>query len=486
MRRWTAMYTLSAFLLGTSLVVAGAANATDGETSDEAVEEGITAAPSPTNGTVVYAGRTPSPEAAGDATALASLLGLPALPDGPLHVTQVVPAEGIRVLGGDQVHRCTGDPTDGAAYQDLLDDLYEATMSLLNTSSIADEIKRSQACAAEPLVPADIAYVSFMQALSEHSEGNLSAAEAAFREVFAVDAAYPWDPTFNPDAQLLFADVMLAVLGAETATLRMGVVPGTAVWLDGVPIPDVSAEVSIRPGRHLVQLRVTPDTPAAGVSFHVPAGEWAVVLDPVTLDAQSPADLERAATLLFASLQASGQPSPTHLLLLGDSPAAWSWDVDAGKLVPLDLPARLAGRGRATAGGGKGVPRGVGPVLAGVGGALLVTGAVLSGVSSGKLGTMSTSIEAGEMPFARPDDDGATGEMADNRATWDRLQGSMRAGAGLMIGGGLTVGVAIPLGMAGRNREHEVSLSARWTPATPLPDAAMPFDERFFLAITIR
>jgi len=475
-------------LLGIALATAGAAHAEDDETTAVEPEADDATAPAEALPLVVYAGRIPSTEAAGDAMALASLLDLPLPPAGPLHVTEVAPAEGIRVLGVETMDRCTGDPMDGPAYQASLDALYEAILSLEDARPLIHRAKRSQACAAGPLVPSDIAYVSYLEAIFEHSEGNHIGAEAAFQDVFAVEASYPWDHTFPPDAQVLFGDVKLAMADAEFTTLRLGLVPGTEVWLDGAAVADTNAEIRIRPGRHLVQLRVSPDTTAEGVAFQVPAGQSVAVLDPVTLDAQAPPDLERVATLFFASLQSSGQPAPTHLVFLGGTPAAWRWDVETAQLVSLELPARLARKGRASmsVAGEAGVPRALVPILAGVGGGVLVGGAVLSGVSSGKLGTMNTAIEAGEMPLARPDDDAATGEMADNRAEWNRLHGSMRAGTAMMIGGGVTMAVAIPLGLAGRNRDREVTLRAWWTTPTPTSGPDAIHDDRFQLAITFR
>jgi len=440
----------------------------------------VAAAEEPSSPQALYWGAEPGPDAAGRAAASLALLADPvALDHPPAHLHEVVPPGELTVLGAETAS-CEGDPVDAVTYRGWIDELYKASTELEDTSSIIERLRSAQPCLAEPIDRADMTRFSFLRGVIAFGDGDKEAATAAFDELLAIDPGYPWDPEYPPDVQLVFANAATRSAQAAKAAVRFAVPEETGLWMDGRAVDD--REMEAGPGLHLVQVRGAGSDPFAGRMIHLaPAGE-AIVIAPGGLEVT---DADALPLELLGALAAA--TSADHLVLLGPEPRIWARDAETGGLVAVELTpaARTAALGKKPKKTRRSPP-GAAPILTGVGAGMLVCGAIVAGVASTDMAEIRTGVEAGEIPYAHPDDDDPTPTQLANKADFDQSRIAAGVGVGLLITGGATLAISIPVGIAGKRKDRQVSLTARALARPPAPGQTFGPVDGFQLSLNIR
>ncbi len=428
---------------------------------------------------VIYLGQPAGTAAAGQA--LVTLAGYAADVDtaAPRHLLEVFPPGVAAPLGASDEQRCNGQPLDGAGYRASLDDAYQATMDLEDSRPTLAAIRASQACLTEVVDPDELAYPFFLEGVLEVSDGNADAAHEAFRSVFAIHLDYAWDSTYPPDAHDGFSRALADVARGTRVRVTSELGEGTEVWVDGAALDGGALETVA--GRHVLQIRPGPGEPLRS-GIIVVEGDVRVV-DPGELGlggALTAEQLPAALADVEGLLRTRGPDADeTFVVDAGESPAAWFWDVDGARLDPLSRA--LAGGGRSR--GGKGAPpKALAPVLAGVGGGLVLAGGLIAGLGWDDLRSFNASVEAGELG-AFPGPDHPDPDSVELYGTWQRKVRTVDAGLALLAGGGVTLAVALPVGLAARDRGRQVTLATRIQPAL---DPASPGIEGFSFTLSVR
>lgn len=421
----------------------------------------------------VYFGVEASPDAASQVAAMLALLPQPvALGAAPIHLDEVLPPGELTLLGDAEAAACTSEPVDGAYIQSMLDELYRATTELRETGSLIQSLRSAQPCLTEAAETAAMTRLAFLQGVIAFGDGDKDAASRAFEEVFAVDPAYPWDPEYPPDAQLGFANAATSMAQAPRVTLSIVAPEGAEFWLDGRPLAEATVEVVA--GRHLIQTRAGADQPLTG-QIATLAGDVDILVAWPELFAQEPFLLGGPATAAGAQ----------HIVQLGSDPKMWSWDAATASLTELKLSpvARSVAMGR-DRGNGERRPAGPAPVLVGVGAGMLVCGAIVTAVAGANMSEIRDGVNAGELPYAHPDDDDPTAEQSSNKLAFDQARNAMGLGVGFLAAGGATLAITIPIAAVGARKDRELSLSAAALTHSPVP--GQPTIDGFQIGLSVR
>ncbi len=451
---------------------AGAIPTTDGEPTSDDGEAPTTPAPR-----IAYIGTPSSPPAAAGGGARGGGAAGGAAPAARERRGPWLPSGPIPVPGGDSPDHCAGAPVTTDRYTLMLNELHVAAQDLLDTSSIVAEILAVQPCLDGAVSHTDLAYPSFMAGVVAGQDSDRTGCQAAFAQVFAVDLAYPWDHNYHPLIHDCFSDAKVHLVEQPKVSVSIRRIEGTQVWLDGTPWDAADDTMDVFPGRHLVQIAGPGDEGTRGVAFTVADGTPVTLVDPAILDAPLGDDRDLLAGVL-ADLDRAAPGSVPDVLIEsgGDALAVWRWDRESGSLLPWQAENDSPGRGPRVA--RKGNP--AVPVLIGAGAALLVGGAVMTGVSQGELDDLRGEVEAGRLPMAEPDDPDASAAQRATRDEWDRHDSTRATGIGLMAGGGLALVAAIPVGIVGAKKQRELSLSA----GAVLPLSPEAADREFAVGLT--
>ena len=368
---------------------------------------------------------------------------------------------------------------DTTAPRESLDRAYQATMDLQDSRPTLAAIRDSQACLTEIVPPEDLAYPSFLEGVLEVSDDDPDAAQAAFQAVFAIHMDYEWDATYPPDAHNGFSRALADVARGARFEVEGALGEGVEIWLDGVPLGGGVAEAAA--GRHLLQIRRSADGPLQGLVLHV---EDAVrVVDPADLGMAGPLPLEFLPTALetvAGLLRTRGVGGDdTFVVHVGDEPGVWFWDPGEGRLDPLSRA--LAMGGRRPSGGGP-PPRALAPVLLGIGAGLTVAGGLIAGLGWDDLQSFNTSVANGELgPFPGPDHPDP--ESVELYRSWQSKVRTVDAGLVMLAGGGVTMAVSLPIGLAASKGPRQVTLVAQLRPA---PDPHAVGLDGFTFTLSIR
>ncbi len=406
---------------------------------------------------LAYFGRPAAPEAGTDAALFWALSTGSTPGDPPLHLRQWLPEGAVLVGGAGEAAYCDGSATSEADYSAKLDELYAATQDLQETDALVSAAVAAQLCLDAVVPAADLAYPSFMMGVNGFDKDDPAVCEEFFSAVFALDVNYEWDRDYHPLVHDCFSDAKVAVVGRARATLALQRAEGTEAWLDGRPWAPETAAVEVLPGRHLLQISWAGEGAVRGVAITVEEGATVSLVDPAVLDA--PADETTLGTIppLLTALERDGASIPTVMIAMdGERPAPWIWDREIDALAEWKPdPSVLRERRKAAIRSNPAVP-----VLLGAGAAAIAAGAVMTAVSQGELDSLRDEVEAGRMPMAEADDPDATDAQLATRDQWERHDAARAVGIGLMAGGGLSMAVALPVGLVGAKKQREMTLSA--------------------------
>jgi len=457
----------------------------DEATADDATmeTEGEELAPAADAPRVAYLGPEEADAAARVVEALMLLSPPVSLDEAPVPLGEMLPPGQLAAVGVEASTSCAGEPATALTYQALVDELYRRSMNLEDTAPVEADIRAAQACLSEPLPPAALAKAAFLTANIRFGEGRLEEADAAFREVFVLDGSFPWDDDYPPEAQVRFAQAMTAVAAGARATVDVVAVDASSLWIDGTPREPGSGPFDLPAGRHVVQL-----TGAAGVRavvVELAEGDAGLVVDPAALDPDAGAFETRlggAVAAMQAAETAGRGMAPDYVVVLAATPSILAWSPDAGSLQAIKLPRRaLAALSGAPAKPERRGP-GAGPVLIGAGLGAALLGGVLTGVSAGRMDDITEAVEAGEMSYAHPLDPEPTETQIANRQTFLKARNGAGIGTGLMIAGGVTAAIGIPVSILGK-REATVGTTLLWAPAA---GDAPPALDGFAITLSVR
>jgi hypothetical protein len=411
--------------------------------------------------TAVYLGEADEPEAAARAAQTLALLSPPVrLSSPPTHLDQLVTPGAISVRGAQETVECSSDPISAEAYRAEVQSLYQSMWAMGDTRPAVQRIKASQACLTEVVGAGELARVSFLEGVVEFSDGNDQEAFGAFKEALALQPMMPWDADFAPDAELRFANAATELSREPLGSLRVIVPAQSEVQVDGTRLETPREGLGVAAGRHLVQIRATPEGALRNVVIVVTAEATAMVVDPAALEPanQPPGVWEEAVALLLdQTARESGIPAPTYLVRLGKSPAVWVVQAETQKLTPVVLTkvAISAAAGEPASTGAKG-NRGLhpaAPVLVVTGSALAVVGAIVASASWGQYETVRQELAAAETAdeywAAMPTDSWLAARTA-----------AINGGLGLVVAGGVTMAIAIPVGVATSHATRQVTVGA--------------------------
>jgi len=402
---------------------------------------------------VVYAGEPASTEMAGRVAQMLALLEPPIeLAAPPLHLDEIASPEALVAVGAADASSCMGEAVDKFTYQAGLVRLHEAVWEVDDLAPVFSAARGSQSCLQQPVGPASLARVSFIQGVMAFEVGDEDVARAAFREVFGVDPAFPWDGQFGPGAQTIFEEMRAEVTEAPRIALEVVGNTGASIWLDGRLLDATTAEVVAGP--HLVQVGASAGADVR--SLLVVVGDQPVtVVDGASLrSATGPefeARFERSLTMLLAGRpQDASWAVPGYLVFIGEEPRVWSWD--GTSLQPMDVPrtAQIV-LSPPQDGGRKRVSPAV-PILISIGAGLLAGGTVLAVASKKDLDEFHAGVESGELwPFPGPDE----GNPRDFPlyAQWQGKRNRLGVGYAMIAVGGVSLLASIPVAAVTRRSQ---------------------------------
>jgi len=328
-----------------------------------------------------YLGAAESAEAADAASDLLTKLRPPVqLAEAPQHVDQLLPTGDPVVLGASS-QRCLASPSSLADYRASLERLFQATLAMQDSEARYQQLRDTWSCIHEPVEPADLAQVAFLQGVAAHSDGQTEVAAQAFREVLVLHPDQPWDPRYPPAAHQVFQQAAAALAGEAHASLQLVVLPDTQVRIDGRLVPQGAERQQLAAGQHLLQIQAPGDEPLQSAILSLEPGAQALLLQRAALQAANAADLAP----LFSFLQQE-HAVPAYLVAAEPERRAWQW-LDATKeLQPLRIPKRLGG-----------------PILLASGATVTLAGALICALASYDLRQFEAGVESGELsPFPRP------------------------------------------------------------------------------------
>ena len=449
------------------------------ETTDATGEAPTTDAPR-----VAYLGSEEADAATRVVEALMLLSPPVSLGEAPVPLGELLPPGQLAAIGVQASTSCAGEPATALTYQSLVDELYRRNMSLEDTARVEADIRAAQACLSEPLPPSALARAAFLTANIRFGEGRLDEADAAFREVFVLDGSFPWDDDYPPEAQVRFAQAMTAVAAGPRATLEVVAVDAASLWVDGTSRDPGAGPLQVPAGRHVVQMTGV-DGVVRAVALELAPDEVGLVVDPASLDPGSEhfeARIGRVVAAMQAAEVAGRGSAPDYLVVMAEPEAIHAWDPDAGTLNAVKLPRKVASALSGAAAAPEKRGPGAGPVLIGAGLGAALLGGVLTGVSAGRMDDITEAVEAGEMSYAHPLDPDPTDTQVANRQTFIEARTGAGIGTGLMIAGGVTAAIGIPVSILGK-REATVGTTLLWAPAA---GDAPPALDGFAITLSIR
>ncbi len=406
-------------------------------------------------GTVLWFGAEDITDAEQRAVSLVRLVAPDAGSLGPsIPLEEFRPDSGLFVAGTSW-RVCEDAPIAAASYRQAIDELYRDNLAVLDAQELiqrAQALEDKRLCLAEPVEPGVLARVPFLRGVIEDSEGHTDRAVEAFHQVLALDPHHPWDPEFPPSAEQLYLEVRAGLARRAKAELTVVVSSGSTVWLDGAPL--AAGTIHIAPGGHLIQLRRPGAEDLEVMALDLEVGEWARVIDPAILRGPSDpnGDLDPQLGGALSGLAVLELVAPQVWLVgLGDRPRVWSWQQGQFDVVEIPVPDAVATWSQPGTDRQRLPP---GPVTVG----MWIAGAVLTGVgvavadrSKRGLGEFNAQVVSRELePFPMPDDEDP--EAYPLYQEWQTQVRRLYSGYGLLLAGGATFLLSIPVGLADERR----------------------------------
>lgn len=168
---------------------------------------------------------------------------------------ELVEGRGPVMLGNGTVEPCRAHPVGSSVLTEAIETASSA-IDYLDFAAARETLVGASAqmgCLATPLDPEAAGRLHYLQGVVTFSLGDKLAAWAAFRQALVLQPRMAWDDDFSPDAKPIF-DAARGEL-ANTGSIKLTIVPAPAegsLWVDGRAITD--EEISLLPGRHLVQI----------------------------------------------------------------------------------------------------------------------------------------------------------------------------------------------------------------------------------------
>ncbi len=160
------------------------------------------------------------------------------------------------VLEGGQLDFCDSGARTLAELQTLQVQLQGDVnyVRLEEAAARLPEVDAILGCLSEPADPAQQARISFLAGVLHAQRGAPESADAAFRMALAFDPELIWDARLSPRLGQERFDA-LAAQAPEPVTLHLfPATPDLSLRVDGRAVPTGTEQLSLSPGRHLVQL----------------------------------------------------------------------------------------------------------------------------------------------------------------------------------------------------------------------------------------
>ena len=176
----------------------------------------------------------------------------------PIDLDTVFDQVGPALLGPGRFEPCTetvSPPTDPSAAMlrtkdsvDFLD--YEAAEESYN------EAIQALACLDQPVDPVLIGQLHFLMGVAHLETADQPAAWEAFEQALVIDPQLNWNEDYPDQGRPTFTAVAAKVEATQPQALYLvPPAPEQGLWIDGVEVPPDTQTVSLKPGRHWIQLQ---------------------------------------------------------------------------------------------------------------------------------------------------------------------------------------------------------------------------------------
>ncbi len=383
----------------------------------------------------VYTGAEPTALASAEVAALLARMDPPVeLATPPAHLTTLLAANQIRVVGEAQASYCEAQPLNARALGYSLENIQHLLDEVRLDEADRELAKLADVHGCYPLRPGspDLARESFLAGILAFYQDDMETVGRHFRIALARDPDLPWDDDYPPSAQQWFAQALLDVLRQEPATLRLDLPPDAEVWLDGVVQETGDGAIPIRPGAHLFHVGNPADGYSSAEVLLAP-GATATLVTGEALARPEPlaGDADLVVGLIAGQIAARGLSEAYVVQLPGK---VWRVDTDEGALVPVDAPPGVGVVADDPRKHGGVHP--IGPVLLAAGAALAVGGGIMAGTERREAMELHGAIEG------LTEDDGTLDSML---SSFERHRSASYAGWGLLAGGGACLAAGVPL-----------------------------------------
>lgn len=290
-------------------------------------------------------------------------------------------------LAGARVVPCTDAPTPLGAMTEPLKRA-EGSLAYMEYGAARTDLllaANALTCLNEPVKAELAARIYYIHGILAFNEGKPDEARAWFARAKSFQKGLQWDEDFPPDAREAFDAAAADLVARPPVWLEIvpAPAPGT-LWIDGNPAAAPEGRVALPPGNHLLQIGAST---VATLSVEMKEGADGTLVIPAALPTGAlgwAGDPTRRGAL-SAALAATLQRDAVVYVASGDR----LWKVHAGgddwEELKVARPVVRTAKDRRN-----GL---VGSVLMGVGGAALVGGGVLAGVS---YGTASDAVRENE------------------------------------------------------------------------------------------
>ena len=286
---------------------------------------------------VIYAGFEP-------ALALEQAAAATGLPASSLRAKSLadLKLQGDPMLNGPgSVQSCTGIPSTMNNVRGTIQRAENAVayMEFDNARVHLRTAMMALSCLEEPLEPESAGRIYFLEGVVLDAEGSLEESAAAFQTARTFDPTMEWDHYFPPNSKPLFDEIFQAEESSEKATLSLLPAPGAdMLWVDGAPVQEPEAAISLRPGVHAIQV-VTSRVDTAYVTLEPGQHATLVLPDSIPDSAISWVGDDKKRGDFSAILGALMEPGQAVLVVTGGQ--VWAGEAGGTEWEVKSIPTRL-------------------------------------------------------------------------------------------------------------------------------------------------